>query len=243
MMQPLVCPQCGTTIPAEHINIHDLVAVCPNCSTVFNFSSTNQALEKAKHKHLTMPKRISVVEEDDRTIIAISWRKWGMLFVLLPFTVFWNGIMLIGIITALVRGQIGVIFPFSLHIAGGLFLLHQTLSQLLNRTEILLDGHAVDISTRPIPPRRYNRLDYDLIVGLYYKQKILTRRNGWQLRNYYTDNHNDFELYAVLTDGSDYLLMQSDDEQIAYYVGQRIKDAVQLPTDLERIDLTIGREI
>ena len=41
------CPNCGEKVPADHINIQKMTAVCPACDTIFSFDLP-EAETKAK---------------------------------------------------------------------------------------------------------------------------------------------------------------------------------------------------
>ena len=65
----ITCPQCGAHIPAENINIQQMVAVCPECNTVFEFASP--CSQKSKIRKVKQPQKISVEDTND---LKISFR-------------------------------------------------------------------------------------------------------------------------------------------------------------------------
>jgi hypothetical protein len=71
----LRCQHCGAPIPAENINIQELVALCNECQHVFGFSKSVVA-RQTKHRKLKPPKRVRVYEDDKRLELSY-WLVFG----------------------------------------------------------------------------------------------------------------------------------------------------------------------
>ena len=88
----LKCPNCGETIPAENINIQEMVALCGECHHVFEFTRGTVA-RKAKRHAPPRPERVQVCADDD--CLELSYRlvfgpgaKFGLAMATLAATVF-----------------------------------------------------------------------------------------------------------------------------------------------------------
>ncbi|HML24647.1 MAG TPA: hypothetical protein PKD09_23540 [Aggregatilinea sp.] len=68
----ITCPTCGAGIPAANINIHERLAVCPQCSTVFPFDAP--APRKAKPRKVKQPDFVTVREQDGEMDLSFRWR-------------------------------------------------------------------------------------------------------------------------------------------------------------------------
>jgi hypothetical protein len=71
----LKCSHCSALIPAENINIQELVALCNECQHVFGFSKSVVA-RKTKHRRLEPPKRVRVHEDDEHLELSY-WLVFG----------------------------------------------------------------------------------------------------------------------------------------------------------------------
>lgn len=90
---PYACPKCGGIISLDDVNVAKDIALCRTCETVSNFSELEeQNSDEELIKNSTPPKGLKVEETKDG--LKIAYRKLGMAsFVLLFFTLFWNGIV------------------------------------------------------------------------------------------------------------------------------------------------------
>jgi DNA-directed RNA polymerase subunit M/transcription elongation factor TFIIS len=73
-MEPmeLKCPNCGEVIPAENINIQEMVALCGECHHVFEF--TRSAIARKAKRHIPpQPERVQVHVDDD--YLELSYRR------------------------------------------------------------------------------------------------------------------------------------------------------------------------
>ena len=59
-MNTMNCPNCGEKVPASHINIQKMTAVCPACDTVFSFDVPET--QKAKRRKVKQPANLMLTE-------------------------------------------------------------------------------------------------------------------------------------------------------------------------------------
>ncbi len=67
----LKCPNCGEPVPAENINIQEMLALCSACQQVFEFDRSAVA-RKAKRRQLKPPPRVHI--RDDPDSLELSYR-------------------------------------------------------------------------------------------------------------------------------------------------------------------------
>lgn len=66
------CPNCGTAIPPQNINVQKFVASCINCGTVFNFEQNiSGSKPKIKHRKIKQPKYMNVVTTHKQVVIKM----------------------------------------------------------------------------------------------------------------------------------------------------------------------------
>lgn len=182
----LECPNCGAAVPAEQINVQQMVAVCPNCDTVFNFGNGEGGAwqpEKAKQKFkdVPMPERFQVDESEHKLTISYSWFT-PMAFFITFFAVFWNAISWtifggdgFGPISEgfFIFALFPLIFP-----AVGLGLIYYNVAQYINRTYIVVGKGELRAYSRPLPTLNNLRLDHSTIHQLFVKQRVNHGKNG-----------------------------------------------------------------
>jgi hypothetical protein len=226
MIPDLVCPQCTTIIPPDVIDRKNAVATCPNCSHTFDLPGS--PVQLPKYKTHTIPERVKVYQNENDTLFIINQRHWGELMGMIPFTLIWNGVIWLVMLSAF-GSSISAGLCLSLFALVGLVLVHQCAVLLLNHTNLLVDGQGIAVTTKPIPPYHRLAVDHGEIEDVYYVQRAANsvQVNGRPMRLY------DYDLFVQLTDGSHQRIFTADDESIALYIGERLKAALNLPGELE----------
>lgn len=57
----LNCPNCAEAVPAEYVNIQELIAICPNCDAVFRVEAP---ANKVKRRKVKQPEHLTVHDTD-----------------------------------------------------------------------------------------------------------------------------------------------------------------------------------
>ncbi len=67
------CESCGAAIPGANINIHDKLAVCSDCGTVFSFADHVQ--QPTRPRKIKPPKALAITETRNTLDISFRWRE------------------------------------------------------------------------------------------------------------------------------------------------------------------------
>ncbi len=176
----LMCPQCGSALPPPDAQRW---STCDYCGCTVRTSTTpadpaDPTADEPQPLNLQPPKGWTV-HDDGRTLtIQRRWFSWIVLF-LIPFALFWNGIVFTFIGAAL-SGNAPIFFALFplLHLAVGLGLIYFILALLFNRTRITLDAQALTVRHEPLPWRGNCQLDPLDIAQLYCKRRTHHTKNG-----------------------------------------------------------------
>ena len=178
------CPQCGTPIAAEDMNLDTMAAKCRSCSALFSLASfvegdtERSRRDRTLAKDVPMPRAIRVDETDGALRITRRW--WSPVFIFLVFfCIAWDGFLIFWYKVALSDDApwLMALFPI-VHVAVGIGLTYWTIAGFVNRTEIVVDSRELSVVHKPMPWFGATRLSVDQIDQLYCKQKISHGKNG-----------------------------------------------------------------
>lgn len=227
----LNCPNCKTDIPASDINMANTLAKCQSCNTVFDFAPL---LKRPTHKkqEILLPPGIDAYSTNYELDIEINWRKAsnGLGFFLF-FTLFWNGIVMIFVVTALLTGSFVMLAAISIHLLIGIGLLYYVLSVMLNTTYIIVNQREMSVEHRPLRspfyPNRY--ITSREVEQVFVEKYVASKTNG---RPNYA-----FGVQAMLQNKSKIKLLKGlKTSEQALYVEQEIETFLRIqdePVDEE----------
>lgn len=167
------CDQCARPIPAEHVNVHSLVAKCVDCDHVFTFDAADLTAggegpsgsgENGEPSPASEPperpgniKRLELASPifrgghrdaaaPARAGVALiqKWRSRSVRF-LVFFCLVWNGMMAFMLVGS------GFDPMLSLHVAAGLAVAYLVAAMILNKTSIVLDDSNLTVKHSPVP--------------------------------------------------------------------------------------------
>ena len=143
----IICPQCDSDIPQQHINIEKNMFLCPACNEVFNLSAVMEQEEAAITGEAinNPPKGITVKKNFDELVVSIYTRAPGSVFLIL-FTLCFGGVSFFGLFAFLRTGIFGegpragniffaailLIFPLA-----SLFLAAMTIYSIFGRIDLV----------------------------------------------------------------------------------------------------------
>lgn len=231
----LTCPNCGEPVPAENINIQHLTAVCPSCSTVFQF---NPPQAKIKRRKVKQPVRLQVREADDQ--LSLSFRTNFRLdknerfifsgIVSLAFTFF----------TVIAAGEylageapFAVALGFSLV---ALFLYFLVAVMVYNKTHIQINPESIQVSRKPLPDFRSQPLDIGLsgVERIRYAETPASVREGYDTPRY--------TVWAEMADGSRKVIVNDVIDDYAVFIAQRLNEYLDLDEQREVSHLTADEQ-
>ena len=227
----LSCPNCQAEIKAADINVANTLAKCAACNTVFDFAPI---LKRPMHKkqEILLPPGIEAYATNYELDIELNWRKSSKaLGFFLFFTLFWNGIVSIFVVTALLTGSFGMLAAISIHLLIGIGLLYYVLSVFFNTTYIVVNQRELSIEHRPLKspfyPNRY--IASREIDQIFVEKYVAGKTNG-------TPNYA-FGVQAVLQGGKRVKLVKGlKNSDQALYVEQEIESFLSIqdePVDEE----------
>lgn len=222
----LTCPNCGEKIPSAHINIQEMVAVCPACDTVFRF--TAPAL-KAKRRKVKRPERLALDETDQRMRMVFRTN-----FRLDKNETFISGAVfsiVFTCVTALFIGQyltegdpVLVLMAFIMGLAAllGYYWLALT---IYNKTHIDAAEDTITVSRRPIPNplAAPNTIDLAGVERIHYEETAISQKEGYDTPRY--------GVWAMLVDGSRRLIVNDVTADYAAFIAQCLNEHVALNAD------------
>jgi len=93
---PVNCPSCNTPPDMEHINIHDKIAKCGSCATVYSFEQEvkhlKQINDKVEKENIARPVGIEKSYFHEELELSMKQPTGGMWIALTLFTVFFAGL-------------------------------------------------------------------------------------------------------------------------------------------------------
>ncbi len=240
-MAQLTCPQCGSPISAEQINIQKTLAVCPACATVFDFSATvstpavvTPTVQKRKRRKVKQPEHITI--QPNATGLDLVY-KWGIKSES-QSTLFWMGLwaviaIAISIVFPLLSGE--AIFsgdsPFWLGtlFVGG-FPFYYFLCLFTNSTRFLLDEDQLQVRTTPLWfwGAGHATVDTPDVEAVY-----------WEL----AEDDENYTVYARLRDGERKKLLEGILKQDAEFIAQEMNSALYELENGDYAHLTEGEDM
>ncbi|MEM7018176.1 MAG: hypothetical protein AAF512_12655 [Pseudomonadota bacterium] len=189
----LNCKSCNAQIPAEDVNIDQMVAKCCVCDAVFSFADQfpDAPPRRPPKTKVGQPKRISIDYASGGLVIARKW--FRPLFIFLTFfAIFWDGFMVVWYYIAITE-QEWVMGAFgTLHALVGIGLTYYVIAGYLNTTFIAVNVRELKITHRPLPFPGGKKLRSADIRQLFCKEKINRNKNG---------TYRTYELHALTAQG------------------------------------------
>jgi hypothetical protein len=183
------CLQCKAVIPAEDVNLDNLLAKCRNCGEVFSFADAMQRPVGVGGRGLKLPApqpdslRVEEFAVNTPGILGPGrqimhrWFSWPILL-LGVFCVAWDSFLVNWYWEAFnnpgFQGQgqwqwLMIVFPLP-HLAVGVGLTYFVLAGLLNYTIVQVCGTELTVRQGPLPWKGNRRLDAATIIQLYCDQ-------------------------------------------------------------------------
>lgn len=214
------CPNCGTHVPSEDINIVRLVAKCQNCDEIFSFGDSDQSMTApgtGSVRDVPKPPNLHVETIGQRLTISYRWFHW-MYFFLLFFCIGWDSFLIFWYLMALhmpgPAALIMVLFP-TIHLAVGVALTYVTISGFLNSTRISADRSFLEIQHGPLPWWGSRKIPTDQLNQLFCRGQHRSRKS----------NAMAYSIHAILNNGDRVdLLSHVQDRDLVLYLEKAIED-------------------
>lgn len=213
-MQQLNCPNCGSLVSAENINIQKMTAVCGVCATVFQFDTPEAETVKAKRRKVKQPQHLEL--HDGRTLEMAFRTNWRLDQD--------NNVQGIGVTMGMMLFAMGAIVLNSpdsvfapLLLLGTIFLVmsYALALRLYNQTQLEITDDRIQIVRQPLP--NLSRSDSISLSGV---TKIVAEETKASIENEYDTPR--FAIWAERADDTRRLIVTDLVEDYAYFVAQQL---------------------
>jgi hypothetical protein len=220
--KPVICPNCGNKVPVSYLNLQEMVAACPSCDHVFNFSSIVGQLQpitdKRKFRKAKQPERITIDETNgltmEYTIRSEKSTFWGWafagIFLLIPLGVFIFGIgvqepilILIGFISSFIAS-----YPFLAHFT--------------NKGKIQLTNEKLSYTSSPLPVFNSKEFDATKIIDVVAERDV--NYDSMVESNMVAEHY--FNIFVIQEDGLRRKFMGAVPESMANFIAQTLKTSL-----------------
>ncbi|QPC83257.1 hypothetical protein G4Y79_02450 [Phototrophicus methaneseepsis] len=224
----VVCPECGEQVPAENINIQQMVAVCPTCNAVFKFDLSQI---KADHRKVKRPHQLTIHNEGDYLHMAFftnfrldkseSFIRSIALSIAFAFSTFATGM------TAM-EDNLSMAIP-ALFAVLTLSMVYAVALIVYNKTHIEMDDDVIRVSRRPLPDlSQAHEVSLFGVVAIRCAETKISKKNDYDTPRY--------RVWAEMADGSKKTIITDLTEDYAYYVARLLDE--QLNDGLTSVDLS-----
>jgi len=219
----VTCPSCGTGLPPSALSNALQAARCPTCNTLVDLAAPGSRLAPREERRGALAAPIPEkwkVDEGPRTLTARwSWFTWTAL-IMVPFTLFWNGI-LAGMAFGVTEGGahperllIGLAVP---HVWVGLGLAYGTLATFVNSTTVKAGDGVISVRKGPLPWLGNRSIPVDELKQLFVVEK---RGNRGSVS---------YDVCAVLRDGRKQALVTGlDSSDKARFLETRLEQVLDI---------------
>jgi hypothetical protein len=226
----MLCPRCGSEIPASDVNLDSHVARCARCSEVFRLAGqgpARPARPPAAAKRAPRPQGLTVVDDGDRRQIV---RRWSTRSILpgLCFCAIWDGFVVAWYTMAFAtasrggesaRGAVCMVLITLPHLALGVGLTYMAQCSLVKNTTVAeVAGGRLRVRHGPLPWPGNHDLDAAEVRQLYCTEKAADQGRS-------REPCYDYTVHAVLADHRTVPLLDDlDDKTTALFYEQQLEE-------------------
>jgi hypothetical protein len=227
----LVCPECGTQIPAENINIQKMVAVCPACNTVFPFDTPETV--KAKRRKVKQPGAMTVQDTDDK--LHIMFRTNFRLDRSETFITTTVGSVVATILAFIMGNEYllgdAPLFLPVLFVIGAVIMYYSLGLVVYNHTDIEMDANSLTVSRKPLPGfMQPITINVDGIVAFHTEETPASIKEAYDTPRY--------RVIAEYADNSRRIILNDVVADYGYFIAQRLEERLHLDSaaDVSRLE-------
>lgn len=153
-MDLVKCKKCDSVVSEMNINREEMVASCQRCGALFSLQNLDQFATAKKTKSnkpevFEIPKGVDIEKYSFELKIIAKARGFTKHF-LTFFSLFWNGIVGVFVLTALFSGEFGILLFVSIHLTIGIVLAYYTLSLYVNKNKIIVNSTGLHTEYGPL---------------------------------------------------------------------------------------------
>ena len=213
------CPSCSNPLPLSSISEQLGAARCPSCNLLIDLSSGKAVVPRRVATNVVAPEKWKIDAAPGSLTVRWRWFNY-MAFILIPFTIFWNGIlstMAFGMTDGMTHPErllIGIVVP---HVWVGVGLVYYCLALFLNSTTVQVSGGLLTVRHAPLPWRGRRSLSTADVMQLF----VLEKRGNKGTISY--------ELCAAMRDGKRQSLVRGlNDELEARFLEVRLEQVMNI---------------
>ncbi len=170
----LICPGCSAPLTPPEGRTQFFCHFC-GATVVVPAESVTPSSETTSSEERLHPlpslDRISIERSGEQLTLSWPWRTW-VAFLLIPFALFWNGVVLTMSVAILISGQWWILLFLSLFIGVGAFLVYFAAAMLMNSTSIEVREDVIAVRHGPLPWKTPSPVPSDDIEQMYVKEKV-----------------------------------------------------------------------
>lgn len=218
----LSCPQCSQAVPAENINIQDLVAVCPACNSLFSFTAPDAAPEpKLKRRKVHQPAHLQL---DEGKKLRLAYRT--------NFRLDRNENFISSAVTSGAVTFVSLLFwvlyfenemPLMMPLLASLFILpmYYWLGLIaFNKTHIEMDELSIKTSRQPLPNfGQKHEISLSDVESISTEETSASRQNEYDTPRYH--------VWANRADGTRRVIASDLIDEYAYFIAQKLDGFLQ----------------
>lgn len=168
--------------------------------------------------YIVIPRGIEAYHTFNSMEIDINWRRSSNLGFMTFFTLFWNFIVTIFVISFIVSGDFNMFWAIGAHLLVGIGLMYWTIANFINHTTIFVRKGSIDTEygPLPIPFKKRNHIPINDLQQLYVERYVYATSNG---RPVYA-----FRIMAKMKSGTKNVLLKGlKSLEHAQYIEQEIE--------------------
>lgn len=221
----LQCKKCGEAIDSKDVNINKTIAKCNHCGSIFTFEDEVFFQNKRGRPEYIMPPGTEVLTLLSSMEIELDWfksmKRSNIAFETM-FTVLWNVITLVILVTMIMAGQGGIIIFLIAHLASGLGLAYNLMAKFINKTTINVDAEYLRITHGPLKTMRRNiEIRKDNIKQFYVTEySTNASKNGEPIKAY--------GLFAILNNNKRVRIIKDSNKETTQYLEQELENYLKI---------------
>ncbi len=153
-MELVKCKRCESIVSETHINREEKVANCQRCGALFSLQSldhvaTPKNTKSLKQEIYEIPKGIDIEKYSFELKIVSKAQGFAKYFFTF-FSLFWNAIVSIFVVTSILSGEYFILLFISMHLVIGIIIGYYTISMYTNKSKIIANAQGLETKYGPL---------------------------------------------------------------------------------------------
>ncbi|MDE2820028.1 MAG: hypothetical protein OXI40_09875 [Chloroflexota bacterium] len=207
------CPNCNHAIKAEQINIQRMVALCDECSSVFDISTQRS---KVKRRKVKRPPHLRILMEDPlhlafRTNFRLDKSESFQTSAILSGIFSLLTLLMTGLV---LEGEVPIFLPF-MFMAMAIAAIYSLATNTYNQCHICMEEDAIRVSRAPLPSLTQARqISLDGVESFAVEETSASQREGYDTPRYH--------VWAKYAGGDRRLVIGDLTDEYASYIASQL---------------------